>query len=116
MAACGVLQPAASTYPLPTSQIQSDVCGGIGGGFVILRGDINDPHLTWETSLDGSGRQEIVWPPGYRARFNPKLEVLDPAGAVIARDGDHVPAGACAVGPPENPPAVVEVQPQDWPR
>lgn len=83
---------------------------------MILRGDPNDAQVTWETALDGTSRQEIVWPSGYRARLAPGLEVFDPTGRLIARDGDRVPAGACAVGPPENPPKLVLVQPQDWPR
>jgi hypothetical protein len=81
---------------------------------VILRGDPNDPHLTWETALDGSGRQELVWPPGYRVRFAPKLEVFDATGDLIARDGDRVPGGGCAVGPVEDPTGLLLVLPEEW--
>lgn len=113
--ACGSSVPGPSILPLPTDAFVSNVCLGIGGGFVLLRGDPTDSRLTWETALDGSGRQDIVWPPGYHARFSPRLEVLDPGGRVIARDGDHVPAGACVAGPAEDPRQIVLVQPQDWP-
>jgi hypothetical protein len=116
VAACGLTQLSPSTVPLPTVRFQSNKCFGIGGGFVILRGDPNDARLTWETGLDGSGRQDIVWPPGYRARFAPGLEVLDPSGRVVARDGDRVPAGGCVAGPPDDPTKVVLVQSEDWPR
>ena len=80
------------------------------GEVVILRGDPSDPHLTWETALDGSGRQEVIWPPGYRVRFAPKLEVFDPKGGLIARDGDQVPGGGCVVGP------LLLILPEEWVR
>jgi hypothetical protein len=34
----------------------------------------------------------VIWPPGYQARLNP-LEILSPAGTVIARDGDTLTVG-----------------------
>jgi hypothetical protein len=52
-----------------------------------LTGAIDDPHVTW---FERRGRrvQDVVWPPGYVARFRPDLEVLDPTGSVVAREGD----------------------------
>jgi hypothetical protein len=38
-------------------------------------------------STDGH-RENLLWPPGFRARFTPTLEVLDPFGRVYAREGD----------------------------
>jgi hypothetical protein len=114
VAGCGIGQPAPSAVPLPAGQAEPYACGGIGGGFVILRGSPTDPRLTWETALDGSGRQDIVWPPGYRARFVPGLEVLDPTGRVIAHDGDRVQAGGCVAGGPDDPTKIVQVRPEDW--
>ena len=116
---CGIAQPAPLTVPLPTDPNPAgpsmrNVCGGVGAGVVILRGNSNDARLTWETALDGSGRQDIAWPPGYLARFVPGLEVLDPSGRVIAHDADRVPAGGCVAGPPDDPTKIVLVQPQDW--
>ena len=34
----------------------------------------------------------VIWPPGYQARLNP-LEILSPAGTVIAREGDTLTIG-----------------------
>jgi hypothetical protein len=34
----------------------------------------------------------VIWPHGYQARLNP-LEILSPAGAVIAREGDTLTVG-----------------------
>jgi len=114
--ACGAERPAPSTVELPGPTSEPTECAGIGGGLMILRGDPNDAHVTWETDLDGSRRQDVVWPPGYRARFAPALEVYDPTGRLIARDGDRVPGGGCAVGPREDRSKVVLVQPEDWPK
>jgi hypothetical protein len=113
--ACGTV-PAPSTVDLPGPTSQPTSCAGIGGGLAILRGNPNDPRLTWETTLDGSGRTNVVWPPGYSARFAPSLEVIDSTGRVIARDGDRVPAGGCVLGDPEDPIRPVLVLPQDWPK
>ena len=46
---------------------------------------------------DGT-RTELVWPVGFSARFRPTLEILDDAGAVIAREGDLV-TGGCPMAP-----------------
>ncbi len=49
--------------------------------------------------FESDGRQENpLWPTGYRARFAPELEVLDPSGRVVAREGDRV-TGGCAMPP-----------------
>jgi hypothetical protein len=115
VAGCGGSVPSASTIPLPAVVSIPAHCRFFGGGgFVVLRGNADDPSVTWQTAIDGAGRLEIVWPPGYQARFTPDLEVLDPYGEVIARDGDQVPAGGCAVGPANDPSSVVLVKPQMW--
>lgn len=114
--ACSAQPPSPATFDLPGPTSQPTACGGVGAGLVILRGGPNDERLTWETALDGSGRQEVVWPPGYRARFAPTLEVFDATGGLLARDGDRVPGGGCAVGPAEDPTGLVLVQPADWAR
>lgn len=36
---------------------------------------------------------EVVWPDGYVVRDASEREVLDPAGEVVAREGDHVSLG-----------------------
>ena len=37
-----------------------------------------------------SQRPSIEWPAGFRARYAPMLEVLDPSGRVVAREGQTV--------------------------
>ena len=85
-----VLGPDASPMP----------CAGIGighedGSPVALHGSATDPLHAWLG--DGAGRLSLVWPAGYAARFNPKLEVLDEAGHVVARDGQTFD-GVCVTG------------------
>jgi hypothetical protein len=77
-------------------------CAGVGLDTVV-RGSPNDPRVVWlenrlETppGLPSVPRLEAIWPAGYRARFTPKLEVLDGWGNVMLRDGDAV-HGACSV-------------------
>lgn len=40
----------------------------------------------------------LVWPSGFRARFVPKLKILDVSGRVVARDGD-LATGECPMSP-----------------
>lgn len=95
----GVVPLASGEFTLPTLPVPSlppgaaRACAGIGLVDAVLRGGANDPKTVWLVS-GGSKRFELVWPPGYRARFNPTLEVLDPVGNVVARDGEQV-NGAC---------------------
>jgi hypothetical protein len=75
-------------------------CAGIGLDAVV-RGDPSDPRVAWlEDHLVAPGtttfRQiDVRWPIGYRARFMPKIEILDAWGNVVLRDGDRV-TGACS--------------------
>jgi hypothetical protein len=62
-----------------------------------LHGSAADPHLAWMIRPDGR-RQELVWPLGYSARFDPALEVLDDRGQVVAREGSLV-TGGCPMPP-----------------
>lgn len=87
----GVLQ-------LPTLDHEEEWCAGVGLGGMVLTGSPTDPRVAWLASLDGTGRQEIVWQPGYTARFSPNLQVLDPSGRVVFREGDRI-KGACVLGP-----------------
>ena len=70
-------------------------CGGVGMD-ATLHGDPEDPRVAWLVNQVPGGRQrvEVAWPPGYRARFSPALEVLDGSGSVKLREGDHID-GAC---------------------
>jgi hypothetical protein len=73
-------------------------CAGTGFAQVVqLHGSATDPRLTWMTWADGT-RRELVWPPGYSARFNPGLEVLDEAGNVVGREG-AILSGGCPMPP-----------------
>ena len=63
----------------------------------IVHGDPTDPRVAWLINkLPGGGarRIEVAWPPGYRARFAPELEILDSSGEVKMREGDPVD-GTC---------------------
>jgi hypothetical protein len=76
-------------------------CGGVGLD-AIVAGEPTDPDLVWLVNQwPGSksiNRTDVVWPPGYRARFGPGLVVLDASDTVRLRAGDRV-GGACQVLP-----------------
>ena len=88
--------PTAEPLVLPSGAVEA--CGGVGIS-AVLRGDPHDPHVAWLVNNLGT-RVNITWPPGYRARFNPGLEVLDAAGAVVLKDGDSV-TGGCVTSNPD---------------
>lgn len=69
-------------------------CLGVGLD-AVLRGDPNDQRYAWLDSADG--RIDVFFPLGFVGRFAPKLEVLDEAGRVVARDGDHIVGGCWTV-------------------
>jgi hypothetical protein len=53
-----------------------------------LDGNPYEQAVTWIT--DGGTRTTVTWPWGFSARFNPRLELLDPTGMVVARAGDVI--------------------------
>jgi hypothetical protein len=82
--------------PLPTPPFVNnppDICAGVGIS-ALLRGDAHDPVLTWVEDTTTHTRRDVVWPVGYRARFTPRLQVLDASGAVVLRESDLI-AGTC---------------------
>lgn len=89
--------PTLETFALPTVNGASDACAGIGLVGATLTGDPHDPRVAWLKSPANGGRIDIVFPPGFSARFTPRLEILDAAGQVVARDGDPV-EGGCDTG------------------
>jgi hypothetical protein len=94
-----VLLAACSTTPspsLPTLATYSGGCRGVGLD-ATLAGSSTDPRVTWLVGSEG-GRGEIIWPPGFTARFDPDLAVLDASGKVVYRAGDKIDGG-CVVGP-----------------
>ena len=86
-------------FALPTTNwLAVGACAGVGGD-AVLHGSPTDPRVAWlDDKLGGQSRMEVTWPAGYRARFNPNLEVLDENGNVVIREGDAV-AGACGYNP-----------------
>ena len=91
--------------PGPAAQARSDqpalrqLTGELGGSGELEGG------CAWLDRPDA--RYEVWWPEGYRIEFSP-LRLIDPAGKVIATEGDlvtvrgrHMPevATVCQVGP-----------------
>ena len=74
-----------------------DACAGVGLS-TVLAGDPEDPRTAWLEPFNGDAAPtiEVLWPPGYAARFAPGLEVLDERGRVVIRGGDFVDSG-CVV-------------------
>ena len=92
--ACGSsTTPTPSSSPkLPTVASADNACAGIGLMNTTLAGDPSDPRLAWLVQPGGK-RLDVVWPPGFTARFVPTLEILDAAGDVVFRAGDPVDGG-----------------------
>jgi hypothetical protein len=91
--------PAADGLPLPSSGVawpsppaSPPACAGVGLD-AILHGNQADPAVTWLEDRAGGGRIAIKWPPGFRARFAPALEVIDLTGQVVHREGDAIDGG-----------------------
>ena len=104
--------------PVPTSFVVvvptipgAGGCRGVGLTGASLAGDKNDPHVTWlDTPV---GRHEIVWPPGYTARFyrlDSPFEILDANGRVVYRRGDWI-SGGCVAGPSNDPASILLIDP-----
>ena len=90
--------------PLPTIATDNGGCRGVGLEAHIT-GNPSDPRLVWLVGLQGD-RTDVIWPPGYTARFTPRVEVLDQEGAVVYRDGDAV-SGGCVTGPDAQGPLLI---------
>ena len=87
---CGVMP-----RPLPADERWNGMCARVGLD-ATLAGDPSDPRMAWLIESNGL-RRDVIWPPGYTARFTPLLEVLDAKGGVVVRDGSPV-SGGCASG------------------
>jgi hypothetical protein len=110
MAALGLTLLACSTVtaiPLPRDEFPNE-CPTVGLE-ATLTGSPNDPRLAWLSTSEGR-RVELVWPPGYGARFAPDLEVLNESGSVVFRAGDVVDGG-CVKGPPDDLHSVFRILP-----
>jgi len=75
--------------------IANSSCAGVGLTDDVLHGAPGDPGTAWVGS--GERRIELVWPPGFVARFSPTLEVVDATGKVVLREGDPI-GGGCVTG------------------
>lgn len=105
---CAVLAGCAAPLPpgeiaLPTDAHSlppgvAEACRGIGIG-AVLHGDVADSRVAWLVDTALGTRIDIIWPPGYRARFTPNLEVLDASGVRVLRAGDAV-TGGCGTAEP----------------
>lgn len=103
------VKPSFSVAPLASGEIAlpterpvslepgvATACAGVGLG-ALLHGDASDARATWLVDTSNGTRIDVVWPPGYRARFAPDLEVLDASGVVVLRAGDAVTGGCGTV-------------------
>jgi hypothetical protein len=84
-----------SPLPVPTLASWNGACAGVGLLKAALTGDPADPRVAWLQTPNG--RQDVVFPPGFSARFTPLLQILDATGKVVARDGDVIDGG-CVTG------------------
>jgi hypothetical protein len=101
LAGCGASAgpPVASgAIPLPTpnvAPIPLDRCAETPLDSA-LHGDQHDPLIAWIVDRVSHARRDVVWPPGYGARFTPGLEIVDPTGAIVLREGEAI-TKACGV-------------------
>jgi hypothetical protein len=94
-AACVAPAPSQAPTPEPSSFRLATTwplagCAGIGFDGS-LQGDPSDPRVAW--IVVGGRRVEVVWPTGFQARFDPRLEILDATDTVVLREGDPVTGG-----------------------
>src|SRR5689334_22294136 len=80
-----------------------------------LHGSPHDPHVVWATDRTSGVRFELVWPWGYRAIFDPQLELFDGVGRVVAHEGDLL-IGSCPNYGGSGPDSVDanDVRPPTW--
>jgi hypothetical protein len=87
-----------------------NACRGIGFDGTVV-GDAADPRIVW-LETERHGTKLLVWPPGYVARFDPDLQVIDSTGRIVFRGGDRV-TGGCVKGPADDLASVVLVRVAD---
>jgi hypothetical protein len=83
-----------SVFPLETVDPRLTICSGTHVSQLILHGEptnAGSPRI-WASSGGQSDDVAIDWPPGFSARFLPKLEIVDAAGEVRAVEGDDLVA------------------------
>jgi len=85
-------RPPASGPVLRTVDVSGTACAGIGVTDGTLHGNPQDPRVAW-LDLGSNGTRDLVFPLGFTARFEPRLEILDAGGGVRFRDGDTITEG-----------------------
>ncbi|HXU84524.1 MAG TPA: hypothetical protein VN773_01855 [Verrucomicrobiae bacterium] len=105
LASCGAdptPPPTPRILPLTTIELPPNAaCAGVGLATVI-HGDPDDPDVVWLGGFPAAGdHRKVVFPAGYRAVFDPGLEIVDGAGRVQMREGDFVD-GACGQPVPDH--------------
>jgi hypothetical protein len=82
------------SIPLRTLATDNGGCRGVGLD-ATLAGAADDPRVAWLVAA-GGGQADIIWPPGFTARFDPELEILNQSGAVVYKAGDKITSGCAA--------------------
>lgn len=80
-----------------------DVLRSRRGMDAILNGSASDPRVAWGVDRLSGRRIELVWPPGYQAKFDPQLAIADADGVIVAREGDILTGGCNDVDDPSAP-------------
>lgn len=110
MAGCG------ASSGLPASFDWRGGCPVGVGRDATLHGSAADPRVTWATDNGSGTRFELLWPFGYRARFDPSLELVDSYGAAVGHEGDQI-VGSCLSQPGDGGAVRVdasEIRPATW--
>jgi hypothetical protein len=79
--------PSPAWVALPMGDIQA-ACGAPLSG-AVLQGSATNPRIAWLQMADGT-THNVVFPPGYFARFDPGLEIVNEAGRVVLQAGQSV--------------------------
>jgi hypothetical protein len=68
-------------------------CAGVEVDSLVIGASVDDRGPIWGESVTGPGgnRMTLVWPQGFSARLvEGTVQVLDPAGRVVANQGDTI--------------------------
>lgn len=101
LTACGQAAPPTGSNQIRTMLVPSYaaqpttatiLCGA--GRFIpsvvgTLQGNASDPKLVWLIASTGN-RIDVLWPPGFAVQFEPRMTLLDSAGAAVAHGGDRI--------------------------
>lgn len=103
-------------YALRTNPDRPGSCSVGVGRDATIHGSASDTQLAWAIDNMTGKRVELIWPARYTARFSPQLVIVDPAGKVVAHEGDLI-IGSC-LSRPEDADAIevdpAEIRGPDW--